>query len=404
MRTTKVRQAVGVSVMNLDRSRLTEITGLNDPIGILSVYVTADPGEEAERPAWQVRTRNALDELRRRVHEDGDRGVDKLLRSRLDTIGGDLDWALAPRTSGMGRALFAPLSNGEVHRVSVQEPLGDVVRFADRAHIRPLLCAWANGSPAGIAVATGDGIRIIHFAFGIAEDIAHLRYVDPSGDWTELKGPANSQPGFAQQSAPQHDLFEARRAKDLKRYLASGHETLRRHADEGGWEYLVIAGEPQLREAMIEHLGSEFRPTIVASGSVVGMLHPPAAKVAELVQPELMRARRDRDIDVLRRLTETKKSAHGVDQTLAAVQEGRAETVVMDAGADWRGRRGGDGRYVADGVIPPGSNGNGLTPEPELGERIVELAIDHRTDVVMIPDDMADEVADSDGLAAILRW
>lgn len=390
--------------MNLDRSRLTEIAGLSDPLGILSIYVTAEPGEEAERPAWQVRTRNSLAELRQRVHEGDDRELDQAVRQRLDTLTFDLDWALAPSTSGLGRALFVPLSNGVVHRVSVQEPLGDLVRCSDRAYIRPLLGAWAAGSPTGIAVATGDGIRIIHLAFGIADDIAHLKYVDPSGEWTELKGPANSQPGLAQQTAPQHDLFEARREQDLKRYLASGHETLRRHADEDGWEYLVIAGEPKLREAMVEHLGLEFQPTIVPSGSVVGMTHPPASKVAELVEPELLQARRDRDLGLVRRLEETKKAARGLDQTLAAVQEGRAEVVLMDARSDWRGRRDGNGQYVAEGVIPPGSNGNGLIPEPELGERIVELAIDHRTDIAVLPDDISEHLAEADGLAAILRW
>ncbi|HIW62276.1 MAG TPA: hypothetical protein H9881_07460 [Candidatus Stackebrandtia excrementipullorum] len=390
--------------MNLDRSRLNEIAGLSDPLGVLSIYVTAEPGEEAETPAWQVRTRNALEDLRRRAHDSGDREFDQAVRGRLDTLGVDLEWALAPSTSGLGRALFVPLSNGEVHRVSVQASLGDLVRCADRAYVRPLLAAWSAGSPVGVAVATGDGIRIMHVAFGIAEDIAHLKYVDPSGEWTELKGPANSQPGLAQQTAPQHDLFEARRAQDLKRYLASGHETLRRHAEEEGWEFLVVAGEPQLREAVVEHLGYGFQPTIVTGDSVVGMTHPPAAKVAELIEPDLERARRDRDRDLVRRLDETKKSTRGIDQTLAAVQEGRAEIVLMDAQADWRGSRDDNGRYVAEEVVPPGSNGNGLVAEPELGERIVELAIDHSTDVAVLDEDVAAELSEADGLAAILRW
>lgn len=390
--------------MNLDRSRLTEIAGLSDPLGVLSIYVTADPDENAERPAWQVRTRNSLDALLDRARDSDDRELDQALRGRIDTLTADLDWALSPSTSGLGRALFVPLSNGAVHQVSVQEPLGDLVRCNDRAYLRPLLSAWAAGSPTGIAVATGEGIRIIHYQLGLAEDIAHLQYVDQSSQWTELKGPANSQPGFARRTAPQHDLFEARREQDLKRYLSSGHETLRRHAAEDGWEFLVIAGDPRLREAMVEHLGLEFAPTIVPVDHVMGMTHPAPAEIAELVKPVLQQARTDRDRALIHRLDETKKSARGIDQTLAAVQEGRAEIILMADDTEWSGQRDRQGQYVAGDVVPPGSDGNGLIPEPELGERVIELALDNRTDVAVLPGDIAEEMAGANGLAAILRW
>ncbi|GAA4909051.1 hypothetical protein LX16_2946 [Stackebrandtia albiflava] len=389
--------------MNLDRSSLRELAGLSDPLGVLSIYVTADPTEEAsDRPAWELRLRNALDELSAAAKDSGDREFDQTMRRKLPALEPDLDWLTAGSTPGLGRALFAPLSADEVYRISVQQDLGDRVVCDDTGYVRPLLSAWAAGAPAGVAVAAGEGLRILEVEFGRGEELATLEYDDPSGEWREMRGPARNNPMRSQQSSSQTDLFDSKRAAHLKRFLATGHESLRRFAEERDWGFLVLAGEPQLRDAVVERLASGFGPQIVISTQVLGQTTP--AQVADMVADDLATARRDRDLGLVNRIEETKLSTRGLDQTLAAVQDGRAELVVMDTEGQWHGRRTPDGLFVGGDTLPPDTDPDRMQDEPDLGERLIELALRNSTEVAMVPPEVAERLNGADGLAAVLRW
>jgi hypothetical protein len=50
--------------MTIDRDRLANVATLTDELGVLSLYVNADPSEQAQRPtAWEVEIKNQLAEI-----------------------------------------------------------------------------------------------------------------------------------------------------------------------------------------------------------------------------------------------------------------------------------------------------------------------------------------------------
>ena len=389
--------------MSLTKQRLRELTQLTDPLGVVSIYATIDTTQEAsQRPTWWLKTYNALDELRARVKRDGPRELDMAVRDRLDGLVDDLDWLLEARLFGLGRALFVALSTGRVERVAMQMPLGTRVVCEEKAYVRPLLDAWADGSPAGIAVAGADGLRMVDLRFGVAEEVADLRFELDTSEWTELKGPAVDNPAQGRRVAPQYDLFDRRVEQHLKKFLIACGGSLRTHTRQHGWEFLVVAGEPKLREAVTERLGDHFPAELVTSAQVIGPAT--ANRIAEAVSADLAAARLRRDHALADRVAGSKLSAQGVDQTLAAVQQGQAEMVLMSRDGRWSGSRSADGQFVAAGVRAPGTDGDHSVPEPDLAERIIELALDHDSRLVMLHPEAAERIPDSEGLAAMLRW
>lgn len=389
--------------MVLDSSTLQRLALMSDPLGVLSIYATMDPTEaSAEKPAWRLRIRNELETLRTGVMKTGPRDLDMAVRRRLHDLRMELEWLQATGVPGRGRAIFAPLSSTGVEQVAIQLELGNRAVCEPLAYIRPLLDAWAIGSPTGIAVAGGDGLRIVDHRLGQADDVATLTFDEDVSEWRELKGPANVQPGRAHQTAPQRTLFDYRLTEHRKQFLAATHNTLERYARELGWDFLIVAGEPELRDAVIEHIAPDCPSVIVRSRHTIGPATP--ARVAETVADEIEAARLHRDESLINQVREDKQAAWGLDETLTAVQQGQASVVLMNQDASWSGRRTDDGQFVPSGVVPPGVDCGELTDEPDLAERIIEMAYRNDTRIAMIRPQVAEPLAEADGVAALLRW
>jgi len=388
--------------MTLDRDTFAQLSQLNDPHGVLSMYVNADPQGDSDPQAWRLRLQHQISALTERMSDNGSRERIDRMRRRIDALGEDRDWLLDPTTRGMGRALFAPLSDGEVHRVSVQLPTEDFVTCEDSAYIRPLFEWWSKGSPAGIAVAARDGLRIVDFRFGLATELATVEYDAGTEEWAEMKGPATSGSPFARHGVSHRELFESKLNEHIRQFLSTTHTTLRRYADGQEWEYLVVTGEPQLVDAVLEHVNGD-RPRVVRAQQVLWDV--PTAMLIDTVLPDLEKGRREAEAALVMRATETKRTARGLDETLAAIQQGQAEVLLMSEGHEWTGCRSADGQYTAGGVVPPGASEQDMMPEPHMGERLVELALRNGTEVAMLREEEAERLGDgADGLVALLRW
>lgn len=388
--------------MTLDQRTLRELTNLSDPLGVLSVYVSEGITEKAEQPAWWLRTQNALDDVLNETRNNGSREQDMALRRSMDELADEMMWLRDPAEFGRGRALFAPLSGGDVERVAIQLPLDSLAVCEPTAYIRPLMDAWSDGSPAGIAVVGGDGLRIIDYRFGIAEDVATMGFHENTEEWQRFQGPATTNPTRMRHAALQYDRFDYRLSEHLKHFLAATYNALEGHARRRGWEFLVVTGEPQLRDTVIERLGRELPAEVVASTQVIGPASP--SQIAEAVVPDLDAARLRRDNTLVDQILNNKLVAVGVDQTLAAVQEGKAENVLMSRDGQWTGRSSDDGQYVAEGVEPPGVGYGEWHTEPDLAERIIELTLANDSHMNMVRPEVAERMSGADGLAATLRW
>jgi hypothetical protein len=387
---------------------LRELAGMTDPVGVLSVYVTLDPQEKAEAgstPPWQLRVRHQLDEVRDRLRQDGPREHWKAFSQRLDELGPQLAQLFDPASSGQGRALFAGVESGAQQSVSLQVPLVDRVVLEPRAHLRPLVAAWSTAGPAGAVSVSADELRVIELRFGLAEVVDTIRY-EGSVEQRELKGPAAAHPGLSQHGAPQHDLYERREEDKLLRFLRTTGPKLAEIVARREWHELVLTGEAQLVNAVRDGLPGAMPAELVTLDHPVSSLTP--AKLAATVGPALAQARQQRHRELAERAREAALSAnagaYGLGDTLGALQEGRVAHLLLDADRQWHGSRSGDGFLTPDGEVPPGLAATDLSPEPYLGERMLELAFRDGAEVTMLDPDAATPLADGDGVGAILRW
>ena len=88
----------------VDGATLRRIATLVDPVGVLSVYITADPRDwSALRPAWQVRVANELVALDRRLRKDDDASRADLLALRIEDVHRELRALVDASTPGQGR-------------------------------------------------------------------------------------------------------------------------------------------------------------------------------------------------------------------------------------------------------------------------------------------------------------
>ena len=128
---------------------LAALAAIQDPLGVLSVYIDADPGPAGnERPGWAVAVRDRLSEIRQEVKggETHDRWT--AIEAAIDRLQPRVMALTDAATPDCGRALFAPLSDHRVEEVRVQVPLETMVVLQDRAYLEPLTRALEASRPA----------------------------------------------------------------------------------------------------------------------------------------------------------------------------------------------------------------------------------------------------------------
>ncbi|MPZ28014.1 MAG: hypothetical protein GEV12_16795 [Micromonosporaceae bacterium] len=392
--------------MSLDWMTMRQLASLADPVGVLSIYVTLDLPERAEasrKPAWELRIRHQLGQLRDRLRRDGPREHWKAFAHRLDELRLPLERLLDPAAPGQGRALFAGVADGRVHTVELQVPLVDRVVMEPRAYLRPLVAAWSSAGPAGAVSVSATELRVVDLRFGRAEVVDTIRY-EGTGEQRALKGPAAGNPALSQHGAPQHDLFERREEDRLLRFLRTAGPRLAQHVTHREWGDLALTGEATLVQAVREGLPPALPAEVVTLDHPVSSL--PRPRLAATVTPALEQARQRRHRALAERARGNALSANagacGLGETLGALQQGRVAHLLLDADRQWAGSRTPDGFLVPGGELPPGVAAADLCPEPHLGERMLELAFRDGARVTMLDPDAVAPLAD--GAGAILRW
>jgi hypothetical protein len=386
---------------------LRAIAELTDPVGVLSMYVSADPHEgSAARPGWQVRVANELVALERCLRKDGASARADALVLRLVDVHRELRALVGAATPGQGRALFVPLSGGPVSTVAVQVPMGDHVELGRSAYVRPLLAALSAHPPFGVAAVSGHGLRLVDVRLGLATDVGTESYEPAEAGRHEPTGPSAASPTLARHGSAQHDLYAHREAGRLARFLRGAAGRVAAVATELGWEYLVVTGDPERASALAAGLPHEPAiPTVTAAHRVADL---PAPRIYAAVADDVDDVRHRCGRELGRRARDLAlgggAGAFGLADTLTALNEGRVLHLLLDASGEWAGRVDPDGRLHPEFVSVPGVVESALAVEPRLGERMVEAALRHDGRVTLLEPADATDLVDAAGVAAILRW
>ncbi|SDD15555.1 VLRF1 family aeRF1-type release factor [Glycomyces harbinensis] len=388
--------------MPMDRETQLRLVNLRDESGVLSLYVNADPRQEGSTPPWKTRLDQGLKQLLDAV----DNGTRSLLGRRVEEMKIDLEQLVRPGAPGIGRALFTALATGESYTVEMQTPLADRIALAPRSHIAPLLGAWAEGSPVGIAVVDGKGMRLLDSRFGKCEEVSGLAFELDTAEWRVMKGPAAVHSAYGGRdgyiSSNQQDLFDYRVAEHLAKFLAAAHSTLEEHVATFGWELLVVTGEPELVEAASKSLRSGIKADVVASQLVLSQSTP--AQIEQALAPEIKAARCARHEKLAADFAEAPpRAAIGSEEVLDALQGGRVDRLVIERDSDWSGRRIPAGAVLADAMAPGEPELASAIADAQLGEAMIEMALASDARVSILSDG-ASLGEKAGGVGAFLRW
>jgi hypothetical protein len=286
----------------------------------------------------------------------------------------------------------------------MQMELPDVVHLASVPYVVPLLRAWTLGAPGGVAVVSGDGIRLVDVRFGVARDAAVLAYDDENLDRRELTGPAAANPARSQHSAPQRDLFTHRANQRTLAFLRGAGPQIAATGKDAGWEDLVVVGEAELTAATVEGLPSDAAlPAVTMAHNLANL---PGTQIAAAVAGELAALRREQANALAVRARDAAlgggRGAYGLADVLTALGEGRVAHLVLDSDGRWRGHRTTDGRLVPGDEQPPGVAAEDLVAEPNLADHMITTALLAGAEVTVL--DRLEGLAPAQGLAALTRW
>ncbi len=391
--------------MRLDNDTILELCRLQDPVGVISIYVGTTPERQTGyQPQWVLAIRNQIRELRARVKEEGPRERWVAVHERLDGLNSELEGLLDPKLRGRGRALFIPVSSADVYSIVLQMPLPDTVVLEKRAFVRPLVVAMDEGRAAGVVFVDRSGLRLLEWRFGEVEEISEHPFVDESSEWREMKGPAQTNPALDQQASVQRDTFEDRLDEHRAKFVKQVAVEVQKEVSARSWDRLVVAGEARLAQP--------FADVVRVNGLEIlrtdhDLRHAGSHEVDEAVAPLLTESQRRLELSLVERAKELglsgRQGALGLSDTLGALGEGRVQHLLYDDSRDFTGFHTSDGRlfHDADGNAPSRAE---LEPEPHLTERMIERTLETGGRVTPVEGPAAEALEPHGGVAAILRW
>jgi hypothetical protein len=397
--------AVGVtSTPELDR-HVANVLSLRDRVGVLSVYVGIDPAAEATaRPPWEIELEAGLQRVRARARSDGQRAQWMALDACIHSLTPALATLADSAEHGRGRALFAGVESGETHTIHTQLPFVTETTFGAVPHVLPLLAA-DDGHPVGIVPVGRHRVRALELHLGALSTLAEIDVEPLVTDGAERKGPVAANPLRAQHVVAQRERYERHVEADHRRRLRHATTRLADLAGERAWELAVIAGDPRGTTLL--------RAALVRAGIQVGVVESdldgyPSSRLLDELTPVIGSLRLTRDLELVVRARAAAASggngAVGVTDVVGVLAEGRVTHLLLAEGQPLAGAVGPRGELAPEGVVLPGLDASGLSPEPQFGDRVALRALDTGARVTVVGGEAAAALADAGGVAALLRW
>ncbi len=392
--------------MSIDQEIILDLIDFRDDVGVLSVFVGITPDRAADpKPSWPIVIRNELRDLRKRAKEDRSHEDWEAIGDRIDHLDRQLDQLFDFSAHGRGRALFAAVSSDQVWTVSIQVPFRDRVILDDNAYVRPLIAAYDEGRPAGIAVVHKGGVRLLEWRLGEAEELTKDAFTIGGRDWRKASGPAPAQPQDTRQGGQKRDQFDNRVDENRLRFMRDRARDIAEIANSRGWDRLVVAGDPRLTKPFAE----ELNPAGGEQLTVTDLSWEDEApnEIADQAWETLKTLRHERAVNLVQTAKDRALSggagALGLDDVLASLNEGRVERLVFNADVSLSGYRTEAGMLYADNGRPD-LDDDLLIEEELLVERAIERTLETGATVTPVQDDAAETLSEHGGIAALLRW
>lgn len=395
--------------MTIDEKLLQNLLGFGDEVGVLSFYVGFTPDQAADpQPRAPIEMRNRIKDLRARIKEEESREHAAAIASRLDELEkSDLEGLLDPKAHGRGRAMFVAVSDGRSEHVSLQMPFAERIIFADTPYVRPLVAAYDEGRPAGLLIAHQRDARLLEWAVGEAEELLTRELELTDAQLADIKsGPTPDNPRMSGSGRVDRGAFEARIDENRNRFLSGFVDEVDEIARDRGWDRIVIAGTPKVRDVVhASYPSNNGRRVLLAD---FNWEQTPAHQVADEAWHTLRSVHRQRELELVDAAKDRALSggagALGLEDTLDALNQGRVEHLLYQTNLEVEGYRSSEGTLHVSPDGPEAEAGFEMRREPLLVERMIERVMETSGKVTPVDEEAAGALGEYGGVGALLRW
>lgn len=390
-----------VTIDRLEDIGLRDLSRRTDTLGVLSVYVNADPHQDGNLRAAAIDLRNRFAELQRRISEGsgGDRSHD--IAARLERLWPQLEILTSPIASGRGRIAFAALDADWIVRLESAMPVPNRLVLDDGPFIHPLLELLDEGRPAGFVIVTAEDARLLEWRLGSVTMVDRLQHEYVQAPH-ERAGQIGGGPK-GQFHTPMREQRQSRERQRTQRFLERVSMRAAELAEKLGWERILVSGGERWTDTVISRFPQALRDDIIADRRILSALGDSA--LADAATEQLREQHKDREKRLLAGIGDAVgagMAALGLSEVAAALNAGRVAHLVYDPQVRYTGAVGADDALYGGDEVGPGRQQP--RPESRLTERLVERALDTGALITPIEGAAASDLADAAGIAALLRW
>jgi hypothetical protein len=363
---------------------LAEIEAGDAPV--LSLYLQLSPDRRAAG-AWRTAFSSLSAAALRPI---ADRHKRKAVTDELDRISQALEAELP--VLGRGVAFFTCRKLGLWRQIAVSVPLPDDVHVSSSPYLRPLVRTRDEHDRFALALLSQERSRFFVSQIGQVDEVFRV------------KGQRLRKLLTDRVPRDRNDALVIEAMKNEARVLAHVAELVLTQF-EG--RYLLIAGAPELRAAVTQHLPIAVQQQL--GGEFSADIHAPPAEVAKAAEPAQRAIEEREEVATVQRLLDAGPdlSAWGEQPTLDALREGRVATLVID---DIFGKPGArcrncGGLCAAPAQSCPACDSDAVEAVGDLVELAIEQALEQRAALELVRSSAARGLMASIGaMAALLRW
>jgi peptide subunit release factor 1 (eRF1) len=378
-----------MQISQLDRDKLRQLAGLDaGGAKVLSLYLNLDPSEFATPQARSTEIRSLLDEADRRLREFQNSHDDKA------ALRGDLQRVQAFLKDGdfkgaHGLALFCSGPAGLFEVIKLPRPVDSGVSIGDEPFVEPLTEIASDGNWCVVLVSRRMG-RILRGSREGLREVA--RVTDDVHGW-------HDQGGWSQAR------YQRSIEKETHDHVKNTADELFRRFRRNPFDRLLLGAPEELVGSVEERLHPYVRERLAGRIDVDVENSSPddiSLAAAPVIEEEDRRSERDALDRLAEGLGTGSRAAAGLDDVLAALNERRVETLLIEES------------FAGPGVICPQCGWLGVTGSAcpadgaELEERedvvdsAVHLAINQSAEVIVVR--RHDDLEQKGSIAAVLRF
>lgn len=360
---------------------------------VVSFYLDLDPERFATPPARASQIRSLIDEAHREVNDNVNLGHDErlALREDLGQISAFLGSAQAPFKGARALAIFCSSRDGLFETVQLTRPVPGRVVIASSPYVEPIVAA-AEQRRWLVALVNRRVARLLAGSPDTLQEVERER--------DDVRGQSDDG-GLSQAN------YERSIEADVEAHLRRVADEVNRRWRDREFDRLAVGGPQEIVPRFEELLAEDVRGGLASGRVDVDLSRATEAEVRAVVQrlaeeddAQIERTTLDRLADAI---GAGGRAAAGLEDTVAALNERRVETLLLEDGFDAPGARCSECGLLVVGPDPKCPvDGGELERMDHFAEAMVEAALLQDADVMFVrryPD-----LGPLRGVAALLRF